>query len=765
MSHIWGKEALVRGVVESYPMDTERGIFKQELHIESAGDGKTGEKLNELVNQDIFILSEREFTIGTACDMKIQFLKDRSRLNPGTWVNDGLYANLIEIIDSGEKRISLYSTIQEYRYKLNRYIGEHFEKDSGAFLASITTGQRASMDEKLKNAFNAVGLAHILSISGTHFGLFSVFLFGVFTLLIKAIPYKVLQRITIFCTPSQAAAILCLPFMLAYLCLSGGSIPAVRSFIMIGLFLIGLVIGRKGFWLNSLLFAAFVLTLWNPNVLFDLSSQLSFLAVLFIGFSIEGKDKDNDKTDKEDNKPFLRYLKNALLMTLSASIGTAPLVAYHFHYFSIISPLTNLLIAPLIGFILIPLSVVSSFLFLITGHFVFTPIVSVISDVSIWLVRLFSNVPLAAIKIPAFPPIIVLLFYAGFIFYFFPRKTIPDLQLTNGRKNTSRHSRESGNPELKDRYKKSWIPASAGTTFEKIFSKQKRYTLIIPFVPIVIYLFLSVLEKNGLKITCLDVGQGDSSVIELTDGKTMVVDTGKTGKETASFLKYRGKNTVDALILSHVHPDHTGGVGYILKNFKVKELWDSGRLIYPYTLSDIKHRAFSRGDMIERRGYTIYVLHPYPEFYTMYGDEYVEANNDSLLLKFQGNNKSFLFTGDVEEEAEEDILHLGKWLKSDFIKVPHHGGKTSAYEPFLKMVSPEIAVISVGRDNTFGHPHKETLDALHGVKIFRTDIDGAIKIRETAKRLEIKTYNDYRLQRAKSLSDEMKNFKRLFETW
>ncbi|MBM4136832.1 MAG: ComEC/Rec2 family competence protein, partial [Nitrospira sp.] len=422
MSQIWGKEALVRGVVKSYPMDTERGIFKQEFHIESAGDGKTGEKLNELVNQDIFILSEREFTIGTACDMRIQFLKDRSRLNPGTWVNDGLYANLIEIIDSGGKRISLYSTIQEYRYKLNRYIGEHFKKDSGAFLASITTGQRASMDEKLRDAFNAVGLAHILSISGTHFGLFSVFLFGVFTFLIKAIPYKVLQRITIFCTPSQAAAILCLPFMLAYLCLSGGSIPAVRSFIMIGLFLIGLVIGRKGFWLNSLLFAAFVLTLWNPNVLFDLSSQLSFLAVLFIGFSIEGKDKDNDKTDKEDDKPFLRYLKNALLMTLSASIGTAPLVAYHFHYFSIISPLTNLLIAPLIGFILIPLSVVSSFLFLITGHFVFTPIVSVISDVSIWLVRLFSNVPLAAIKIPAFPPIIVLLFYAGFIFYFLSRE-------------------------------------------------------------------------------------------------------------------------------------------------------------------------------------------------------------------------------------------------------------------------------------------------------------------------------------------------------
>jgi competence protein ComEC len=533
-----------------------------------------------------------------------------------------------------------------------------------------------------------------------------------------------LQRITIFLTPSQASAILCFPFMLAYLGLSGGSIPAVRSFIMISLFLVGLLIARKGFWLNSLLFAAFVLALWEPGVILNLSFQLSFLAVLFIGFSIntmeDEKRHERGVEGETEFPPRIRkvfiYLKNALLLTLSASIGTAPLVAYHFHYFSIISPLSNLFIAPLIGFILIPLSVVASFLYLITGHYIFTPLVSAVSDVSITLVRLLSHVPFADIKVPAFPPIMVLLFYVGFIFYF--------------------------------------------------LSGEKRYTLIIPFIPIMIFLSLSIFERKELTITYLDVGQGDSSVVELPDGKTIVIDTGRGGRETASFLRYKGKEVVDAIVLSHAHPDHTDGLDYILKRFEVKELWDNGRLVLPEDfVANVKHRALNRGDVVEGKGYGIHVFHPYPEFYTMYGNEYVGANNDSLVLKIKGKNKSFLFAGDVEEEAEEDIMHIGRWLKSDVIKVPHHGGKTSAYEPFFEAVSPQVAVISAGRDNRFGHPHREILDMLNKVKVFRTDTDGAIKIRESGKGLTIKTYKDTQFEKTRSFKREIENIKRVFMVW
>jgi competence protein ComEC len=693
-------------------------MFTQDLNIKSAVDIKTGVEINELTGQEVIVFSDREFDPGTECDITIKFLTDRTRLNPGKWNKDELYANMLEVNDSGHRKISLSSKIQEYRYRLNKYIGENFKKDSGDFIASITTGRTTNMSEELRDSFNKTGLTHILSISGSHFGLFSVFLFNIFSFLIKASPDRLLQRITIFITPSQATAILCLPFMLAYLGLSGGSVPAVRSFIMICLFLLGLIIGRKGFWLNSLLFAAFVIVVWEPESIFSLSFQLSFLAVLFIGFSLENKEDEKRDNEKKETRRVFRYVKNSVLLTLSASIGTAPLVAYYFHYYSVISPISNLFIAPLIGFILIPLSVISSFLFLITGHFMFTPIVSAVSDMSLLLVKIFSHVPFADIKIPAFPPIVVLLFYAGFIFYFLLNK--------------------------------------------------RRYTLIIPFVPIIIYLFLSIFERNELNITYLDVGQGDSSVIELPDGKTMVIDTGKTGRETASFLKYIGKNTVDVLILSHIHIDHTGGLDYIAKRFEVKELWDGGRLIYPedfITHMKVKHRTLNRGDMVEGKGYSIYIFHPYPEFYTMYGSESVEVDNDSLVLKIKGNNKSFLFTGDIEEEAEENISHLGNWLKSDILKVPHHGSKKSAYEPFLNTVSPDIAIISVGRDNPFGHPHPETLDALYGVEIFRTDLDGAIKIKESINGLEVKTYKDFQFKKAELFNDEGKNIKRLFEAW
>ena len=215
--------------------------------------------------------------------------------------NNNLYANLIEVKDLRGGKKSVWAVFEDARARLNRYVTENFSADSGALVSAITTGQRGNMSDGLKDAFNSTGLAHVLSISGTHFGIFSVLLFGLFRLVIKFLPYSLLQRITLYVTPSQGAAVLCLPFMLAYLALSGWSIPAVRSFIMISLFLIGLLIGRKRFWLNSLLFAAFVIVLWNPEALFSLSFQLSFLAVLFIGFSID-YEKDKEHPEVQESK-------------------------------------------------------------------------------------------------------------------------------------------------------------------------------------------------------------------------------------------------------------------------------------------------------------------------------------------------------------------------------------------------------------------------------------------------------------------------------
>ena len=300
------------------------------------------------------------------------------------------------------------------------------------------------------------------------------------------------------------------------------------------------------------------------------------------------------------------------------------------------------------------------------------------------------------------------------------------------------------------------------------FSGKKRYTLIIPFVPIFLYFLLSFTGKKDFSVTYLDVGQGDSAVIELPDQKTIVIDTGRSGRETASYLKYKGKQVIDALVLSHIHPDHTGGLDYLVKRFKIRDLWNNGRMILPENIMSYvgdKQRILQRGDTIEGKGYTMHILHPYPEFYSLYGNEYVGANNDSLVIKIEGRNSSFLFAGDVEEEAEEDLSSLGKLLRSDVIKVPHHGGKTSAYKPFFESVSPEVAAISLGKNNAFGHPHDKMIDTLQGVRIFRTDTNGAVKIKESKNGLEIKTFRDFQLEKTRSFDTELQNIKRLFQTW
>ena len=122
--------------------------------------------------------------------------------------------------------------------------------------------------------------------------------------------------------------------------------------------------------------------------------------------------------------------------------------------------------------------------------------------------------------------------------------------------------------------------------------------LALPFVPFCVYAILVMSEKKDLSVTFVDVGQGDSAVMELPDKKTIVVDTGRTGKETAAYLRYQGKRDIDALVLTHSHPDHTGGMEYLMKRFSVKEIWDNGRIFYPPELHiNAHHRILERGDI------------------------------------------------------------------------------------------------------------------------------------------------------------------------
>jgi competence protein ComEC len=748
--------AHIRGVPVNQPVDvwdtklTVTGRFVPKIRnahdkaniqtfmVSSAVNTETGNAIAQLSDEQISLITEFNFATDRSYELLVRTFKDRTRLNPGGPRRARLYATVAAYKDTGDATDSLVDTLNYYRNELNGYAMERFSADTAGLVAAITTGERRYISRDLRDAFNITGLAHILSISGTHFGLFSVMLFGLFSFLIKRLPYNFLNRLTMYITPSQASALLCIPFMVSYLGISGGSLPAIRSFVMITLFLAGLLLGRKGFWLNSLLIAAVILVLWDPGVILGLSFQLSFIAVLFIGFALEAdaakekvqveveENKEGGKEEKEiieikvkgekQRNKFIRYLRNALLITVAAWVGTAPLVAYYFHYLSVIAPLSNLLVAPIIGFVVIPLSLISSFSYLVTGSYLFAPFIVASADISLTIVKLLAEIPLAGVRIPAFPPFLVITFYACFLTY--------------------------------------------------IVLGKRKWILMLSFIPFLVYIVIALPAKRNLTVHFLDVGQGDSAVVELPDKKTVVIDTGRSGRETASFLRSRGINSVDALILSHVHPDHTGGFKYITERFNVNEIWDNGRIAYPERfLINTSHRTLERGDVLNGRSYAITVLHPYRRFYTLFGTEYNEENNESLVIKISGKGKSFLFTGDIEGEAETDLVNLTKWLRSDVLKVPHHGSRMSTGHAFLSEVSPTMAVISSGRGNSFGHPNAEVLRKLKGASILRTDINGAIKITETESGFKVKTYNEFVLRKTESLKTEWQNIKRLFKTW
>lgn len=721
MPDIWNKELKVTGrfTQGGNAKGPDRNV--QTFLVDTALEEESGEELDWLHDKEIRMPADFAVDYDDAYELLMETGKDRTRLNPGQMGKGRLYGKILSARDKGESPAPLFAVFEKQRNSLNRYISGRFSEDSGALIAAMTTGDTSYLSDELRDAFNSTGLVHILSISGTHFGMFSVLLFGLFVFLIKRVPYQYLQRLTICLSPSQAAALLSIPFMIMYLGISGSSIPAVRSFIMISLFLFGLLIARKGFWLNSLLFAAVVLVVWDPAVIEDLSFQLSFIAVFFLGFSLEKKDKVDEDAGPE-KKPeaklarVVRYIKEAVVLSAAATMGTAPLAAYYFHYVSLISPLSNLVVVPMVGFVLIPLSLISSFAYIFSGHYIFAPLVSAASDLTIVLVKFFADMPFAELRVPAFSPALCILFYAGFILY--------------------------------------------------LASKRNKKMLALPFVPFCVYALVVMSEKKDLSVTFLDVGQGDSAVMELPDKKTIVVDTGSTARETAAYLRYLGKRDIDALVLTHSDSDHAGGMEYLMKKFTVKELWDSGRILYPPEMHiNASRRILERGDIIEAAGYSITVLHPYKEFYTLSDKSDSEDNNSSLVLKVTGGKRSFLFTGDIEEEAEEDIDHLRAWLPADVIKVPHHGSRASAQDNFLSEVSPSIAVISVGRDNSFGHPSPETLEKLADIKIFRTDQDGAVKIVEKGEDLLVKTCREFMFQKADNFETEKVNIRKLFTVW
>ena len=260
-------------------------------------------------------------------------------------------------------------------------------------------------------------------------------------------------------------------------------------------------------------------------------------------------------------------------------------------------------------------------------------------------------------------------------------------------------------------------------------------------------------HEAAFRAVFLDVGQGDCIFLQTPSGRTILVDGGGRSQISEDevigmrvvepFLRREAVNRIDVVVLTHPHDDHLQGLLSVVRDFRVGMVLDSGiphgsetyqRLLSLVKAKGIPYRRAVRGQVIDfGDGVRAEVLHPPSVRLAGTGDN---ANNNSIVLRFTCQGSALLLTGDAGMEAESDILASGVQLRSDVLKVAHHGSRGATSDRWLDAVQPRLAAISVGKSNPFGHPSREVLDRLsaHGTEVYRTDRDGAVILEITAGR-------------------------------
>ena len=242
----------------------------------------------------------------------------------------------------------------------------------------------------------------------------------------------------------------------------------------------------------------------------------------------------------------------------------------------------------------------------------------------------------------------------------------------------------------------------------------------------------------------IDVGQGDSMLIQFPDGQVSLIDGGtrKAEEKVVKYLNRLGIEKIDYLIATHPHEDHIGGLPGVIRNFEIGKIYMPNRSattnIFEELLTEIKEKdlkitiADGADTIIDKNNIKFEILGPNR-------DDYSNTNDYSIVIKLDYKDNSFLFTGDMEKPAEDDLLDIGYDLKSDVLKVGHHGGRTSSSQEFLESVAPDYSIISLEKDNSYGHPHSETLNRLKkiGTNILRTDELGDIVFASDGENLTI----------------------------
>ncbi len=652
------------------------------------------------------------------------FVKVKGRLwefpeatNPGEFDSRKYYHTIqiggklteVEILFVSEEYSVLKEVLYDLRIHWEKRLYQVFPQKEASIMSTMLLGDKQNLDKELEDLYKRNGIVHILSISGLHISMIGMCI------------YKLLRNRGV---PIVCAAFLGAGIMGLYGLLTGMSISACRAIGMYLLHMLSKVCGRTYDMLIALGVMAAVMTMANPAYLQHAGFLLSFTSVLGIGVMYPALYREREE------KKWQEWLTKTLLASLSITMTTLPVQLWFYYEIPTYSPVLNMIILPFMSIVLC----LGLLVMLLPGVGILGTVDCVILAGYEGLCRLFNELPFHSFN-PGKPKLWqIMLYYVLWLLL---------LYLAGSCKQRKKAAKRRGGWKL-------------GLTF----------TLML--------LVLLVKPGGKTKVTFLDVGQGDCICVQTSSGEVYLFDCGSTSRSKVGeyvllpFLKYNGIRKIDAVFASHGDLDHTGGIAelllcareegivieqLILPNIDRNDCYSQYQHLYRAVNSfgskaSPKLRYIEAGDAWICEGGYFCCLHP-PRDYEEEGNAASECFYVELWNPDNKEDKlSMLLTGDVEELGE---LRLIEALKQNeigeitLLKVAHHGSRYATSEEFLDVTNPGIAVISCGKNNSYGHPHEETLGRLtkRGTIIMTTSECGAVTV-EMGKQIEIWRENMYK---------------------
>jgi competence protein ComEC len=600
----------------------------------------------------------------------------------------------VDVLESGRDSVrwTIWNRFDRWRAAIRQSAVQSLSQPALGVYLGVIIGDRGYLDPEVRDEFMVTGTVHLLSISGSHLGLVAMLSFLMVRRSLLSLPAGGLLTLSRRITPTRIAAMTTVMPVTGYACLAGAELATVRSLLMVLVALMAKWLGYEHRMFHALAAAALTILLQDPQAIYDISFQLSFLSVCAVAWWLTQSSERSDRRVQPSStlSRAKEWAWEACIMSGVVTLATIPLVMYYFNQLPWLGLVTNLVAVPIMGGLLVPIGLIAALWHSGFGGdgLPFAGAIQWSMDALVSALHVVSLIPGGEWHVAAPSVVSTLLFYGS----------LAALSVWRLRRSL-------------------------------------QWTVGVGLLVLLCWWVWSPrlwLDADRFRITFLDVSQGDSAVLELPGGEVVLIDGGATYERfdmgrsvVAPYLWNRGIRSIDYVIATHPQLDHVGGLTYVLRHFTVRHFWGLGEARTEAFYQRLQQALAQQGlteaipadgqDAVAFGGCRLAVLNPS----RITGQQLASGrrlegralNNRSIVTKLTCGAHKLLFTADVEQETLSRLNRQEGSEAVDLVKVPHHGAGGSLQHEWLERVNPRYAVISVGRHNPYGHPAAAVLHA------------------------------------------------------